>query len=331
MSVKRHFFSRLFIKRQIPPSLLIGYRVGAWHHMAMKLMNRLEVKTMKNLNRKTIITAIALAAAIVTIGAPVIKKTTRADSLVQIRAAVQQTDDATINSLKDLYDSSSAFLAIHSDELAPDVYIALDTARSQAYNSLQRESGYVEAMSGLRIQLSVAEASLEGRIADTNAAPAPVIGTAAANRLGIGTNWVSANTANTVATIYATNRNLPADMIRVRVLNNFVERLYSDIFGRPCDQAGRDRYVNDMINGTCTADDVVKSMFASSEFTSRNLSDETFMTVVYRAFLDREPDAQGLNNWVNQLRNGMTRSEIVDYFSTTENWAGICTFYGINK
>jgi len=288
-----------------------------------------EERKMKNITAITKLPAIALTAALAISALPFTALKSNA-ATVSPKAATQTISDANMNEFKNYYDSSSAFLAIHGDELADDVRIALDTARSQAYNALVSDSGYLEAMSGLRIQLSYAQASLAGTRADTNAAPAPVIGTAAANLAGIGTNNVSAATANRVATIYSTNRNLPASMIKTRLLNDFVERLYSYVFGRPCDQAGRDAYVNAMINGDMTANDVVNNMLNSSEFASRNLSDEAFMTVIYQALLDRTPDASGLNNWVNALKTGTSRASVISYFESTDNWNGLCTFYGIN-
>ena len=91
-------------------------------------------------------------------------------------------DDRTQQDFEDYYDYSSAFMSMHQSELPDDVRICLETARNSAYTALQNDSGIFEAMSNLRIQLSVAEAIYDGRQPDSNSAPLPVIGTAGYNR-----------------------------------------------------------------------------------------------------------------------------------------------------
>ena len=39
------------------------------------------------------------------------------------------------------------------------------------------------------------------------------------------------------------------------------------------------------------------------------------MTFVYRSVLDREPDAEGHRYWLEQMAVGMSRGELVIYFS----------------
>ena len=48
-------------------------------------------------------------------------------------------------------------------------------------------------------------------------------------------------------------------------------------------------------------------------------SDEEFVTSLYRAVLDREPDAGGLANWVNWLKRGQSREWVItQFFSSRE-------------
>ena len=163
-------------------------------------------------------------------------------------------DDRTQQDFEDYYDYSSAFMSMHQSELPNDVRICLETARNSAYTALKNDSGIFEAMSNLRIQLSVAEAIYDGRQPDSNSAPLPVIGTAGYNRA----NGINTRAATTVASIYSTNRNLPADMIRTAVLNNFVDRMYTQIIGRPCDIQGRDAWVKGLSDGSTKPADVTE-------------------------------------------------------------------------
>ena len=237
--------------------------------------------------------------------------------------------DSTYAAVADYYDSASAFLSMHYNEIPADVYVALDTARTNAYYALESKYGLDQALSGLRIQLEVAEATLAGIPSDTSRAPDYVSGTAAYNS----TNALplSQATADSVATIYSTNRNLPGQMIRVLVVNNFVDRLYMSIFGRNATNQEKAVWVNGIISGQYTANDIINSMLSSAEFTSRNLSTEQYVSVLYRTFLDRDPDPAGLANWANAINSGAsTRQQIADTFSSLDQWHSICAYYGID-
>ena len=277
----------------------------------------------------TKVTAIILSMAIAAAIFPAVAsaKTVHADTVT----VSSQVDDRTRQDLIEYYDAASAFLSLHYDELAPDVRIALETVRNAAYPVLgsDNESDVVQAMSNLRIQLCVAQASLNGTVADTNSAPAPVVGTAACNR--VNTYGAPADIANTVATVYSTNRNLPPQMLRTAVLNNFVERLYTTIYGRAADAQGRDYFVSQLTSGQLTATGVANSMINSSEFTSKYTTNEQYVAILYRALLGREPDTQGLTNWVNALNNGTSRQDVFNAFANVNTWGSICTIYGLSK
>ena len=287
---------------------------------------------MKNTNRLTKVTSIVLTAAMASVMLPVAKATLRADTT----AASQQTDymdDSSLREFTNYYESANAFLSIHFSELPDDVRYALDGARTNAHFALVNKSGRAAACSDLRVQLEVAQATLANRAVDTNRAPDLVMGTAGANAAGMGTQFVSVNTANTVASIYrtASDYNLPPQMARQQILGNFVDRIYMSILGRNCEASARDSIVNAMMDGTMTANDVVEQVLGSSEFTSKNLSDSAFVTVLYKAFTDRNPDAQGFNNWVNALGNGTTRAQVISSFESSNGWTGLCSYYGINN
>jgi len=274
---------------------------------------------MKTLRTK--ITSLILTAALAVALAPVAFETgsVRADSFDQ------QTYDTLVN----YYDSASAFLSMHYSEIPSDVYVALDTARSNAFFAIQSKTGIQQAYSDLRIQLEVAEDTYSGTPIDTNRAPVYVIGTAGYNASNIVP--VSANTAQAVANIYANNRNLPAQMIRVLVVDNYIDRLYISIFGRQPGSAEEAIWVQNIMVQNMTGTQIANGMLNSSEFTSRNLTNQQFVTVLYRTFLDREPDPTGLANWTNALNNGTSRQQLIDTFASLSQWGDICNYYGITK
>lgn len=242
--------------------------------------------------------------------------------------AAEVVPDQTKIDLTNLYDDSSAFLSMYGDELPADVFAALDCARSQAYPVIGTDSNdaYITAISNLRVQLEVAEAYMEGRPANTTVAPHHVMGTAAGNLNGV--NGVSATTANTVATIYATNRNLPANMIRAKIVESFVDRIYMNVLGRHVDS--NNALVAGILNDTIDPDDAAQSLLNSPEFVNRNISNTEFVKILYRVYLDREADTAGLNNWVNALNNGASRASLIDTFDDLQAWDNLCAFYGID-
>ena len=227
------------------------------------------------------------------------------------------------------YDNATAFLVLYGDVVPADVYAALDTARNNAYPVFENGDEYAFgiAISNLRMQLSVAEAALAGDPSIANGAPGPVMGTFDGINVGLGI--LTGDAATRVAATYSTIRNLPINMARERIIGEFVDRIYREVLGRPSEDAGRQYWVNGIVNGTIDPHDVVITMLNSQEFVGRNLNNEQYVTALYRAFLNRDPEPSGLNNWVNALNNGASRQDIARGFASSAEWGLICDYYGL--
>jgi hypothetical protein len=111
---------------------------------------------------------------------------------------------------------------------------------------------------------------------------------------------------------------------------NFVERLYIVCLNRTYDVTGRDAWTDQlMAGGSATA--VVQGFIGSPEFIGKNLSNEEFVTILYKVFFDRTPDAAGLNNWVSVLNSGTySRAQVVNGFAQSPEWASYCARYSLN-
>lgn len=243
--------------------------------------------------------------------------------------ANNRVSDQQYQNLCMYYDNATAFLVLYGDKIPADVYAALDTARNGAYPVFENGDEYAFgiAISDLRMQLSVAESVLCGNPGMANGAPGPVMGTFDGLNAGLGI--LRGDCAINVAATYASIRNLPIDMARDRITGEFVDRIYRDVLGRSIDDTGRDYWVNGIKNGTFTTDDVVLTILNSQEFVARNLNNEQYVTALYEAFLDRDPDTEGLNNWVNALNNGATRDDIARGFASSAEWDLVCDYYGL--
>ena len=112
-------------------------------------------------------------------------------------------------------------------------------------------------------------------------------------------------------------------------LQAFVTRFYQLCLGRQPDSAGLNTWVGDLISGTKTGADVAKGFIFSKEFTDKNYDNTTFVTILYRAFFDREPDPSGFNYWISRLNSGATRQSVVDGFVKSQEFIDLCAYYAI--
>lgn len=111
----------------------------------------------------------------------------------------------------------------------------------------------------------------------------------------------------------------------------FVSRLYTKALGRGYDVSGLNDWCNRICDGTWSVTDVATTgFFNSREFLNKNLSNEEYVKVLYRTFLDREYDAAGLSDWVNKLNTGaMSRNQVLKGFSYSREFANIMREYGL--
>ncbi|NRR32300.1 DUF4214 domain-containing protein [Oxalobacteraceae bacterium] len=102
-------------------------------------------------------------------------------------------------------------------------------------------------------------------------------------------------------------------------------RLYKATFDRAPDLPGLGFWINHMDHGM-TIEEVAGHFMNSDEFgrTYGSLSNEAFITQLYRNALHREPEAAGLAFHVNNLEHGMSRAiELVGFSESDENQAQV--------
>lgn len=111
----------------------------------------------------------------------------------------------------------------------------------------------------------------------------------------------------------------------------FVSRLYTKALGRNYDVNGLNDWCNRICDGKWSVTDVATTgFFNSQEFLNKNLSNEEYVKVLYRTFLDREYDAAGLADWVGKLNSGaMTRDQVLRGFSYSAEFSNMMKEYGL--
>lgn len=109
----------------------------------------------------------------------------------------------------------------------------------------------------------------------------------------------------------------------------FVTRLYRTTLNRNPDVDGLNYWVNAIRTKQRTPYDVAEQIIKSQEFRNHSYSNDEYVTILYRAFLDREPDASGKAYWMNRLATGSSREEILRNFAYSPEFKNLAADYGL--
>jgi len=112
-------------------------------------------------------------------------------------------------------------------------------------------------------------------------------------------------------------------------VEDFVTRFYLYVLSRQPDAPGLANWVDGLIDLTLSGADVGNGFVFSQEFINRNTSNGEFLTILYRAFFDREPDTPGYSYWLSQLNSGTSRQNVLDGFIYSTEFAALCNGYQI--
>jgi hypothetical protein len=106
-------------------------------------------------------------------------------------------------------------------------------------------------------------------------------------------------------------------------VSDFVERLYQQVLGRQADPAGLQAFVQ-QIETFGTVIPTVLAFFKSQEFLNQNLNNVQFLTVLYRTFLNRDPDPAGLASFLALLQTGCrTRDTLIAALSFSDEFKSL--------
>jgi peptidoglycan/xylan/chitin deacetylase (PgdA/CDA1 family) len=114
-------------------------------------------------------------------------------------------------------------------------------------------------------------------------------------------------------------------------VNAFVTRFYQQCLDRQPDPEGLSGWVNALLNRSITGATVASGFINSPEFINKNLSNDAFLLVMYKAFFDRPPDPQGYSDWMGQLTSGSSRQSVLAGFVNSTEFANLCAKYGIES
>ena len=124
------------------------------------------------------------------------------------------------------------------------------------------------------------------------------------------------------------NEEPPVDVEKVR---QFITRLYNVCLDREPDEAGLNYWIEKLVNERQTGSEIGRDFAFSDELKSKNYCNRCFVKQMYKAFMGREYDDEGLNYWVGELESGKTREEVFNGFIMSQEFGAICESYGIDR
>ena len=111
----------------------------------------------------------------------------------------------------------------------------------------------------------------------------------------------------------------------------FIKRLYSYSLNRNADEKGLEYWSLALTNLEKTGAECAQFFFESPEFANQKNSDDEFLLRLYMAFMDREPDEGGKKFWMDKLKGGTSRHEVLASFISSKEFTNICTEFGIER
>lgn len=103
----------------------------------------------------------------------------------------------------------------------------------------------------------------------------------------------------------------------------FVTRCYRVALGREPENEGLYFWCDNLARKRLSYREVAEGFVFSAELNSKNLNNEQFVKVLYRLYLDREAEPEGLKFWVNLLNEGKTRREVSEGFASSVEFTQI--------
>lgn len=147
-------------------------------------------------------------------------------------------------------------------------------------------------------------------------------------------------------------KNMPAKNLKIKAkwrektqeeyVTEFVKRFYSVVLERPqaeidADVEGIQYWVDRLITGVDDGSNVAYGFVYSQEFQKKKVSDEEYVIILYHSFFGRDPfdpnnlDVDGYNYWLNKLKNGTDRMDVLAGFTNSVEFQNLCDKYRIKR
>ena len=111
----------------------------------------------------------------------------------------------------------------------------------------------------------------------------------------------------------------------------FVSRCYTKIVERKAEVNGLNFWCDNILSASSAKDEAsntARSFFDSKEFLYKNASEEEFIKICYRTFLDREAESSGLKYWKKEMDN-KGKYHVLNGFASSTEFKNILAKYGL--
>lgn len=112
-------------------------------------------------------------------------------------------------------------------------------------------------------------------------------------------------------------------------LTMFVYRLYDKALGRKAEIAGLNYYCQEIKGRRVTPVQAAQNFIFSQEFINKKLDDAEYVKVLYRTFMGREYDQNGLSYHLERIKSGVTREDILFGFAYSPEFKNIIAGFGL--
>ena len=108
----------------------------------------------------------------------------------------------------------------------------------------------------------------------------------------------------------------------------FIGRCYRVILGREASTTELENWIGQVVNGTKTPDQIARGFLFSNEFKAKNVSSEELVRILYRVYMNRDADPEGLKTWTEKLDNGTSLKDLLDAFAKTNEFKKVVSEMG---
>ena len=111
----------------------------------------------------------------------------------------------------------------------------------------------------------------------------------------------------------------------------FATRLYTECLGREPEEGGLKYWSLGLTNCELSGSQAAHEFFYCQEFNDHNFDNKELITRMYKTFMGRNPDDEGLNYWLTNMNNGMTKDQVFNSFVQSQEFTEICASYAIDR
>ncbi len=111
----------------------------------------------------------------------------------------------------------------------------------------------------------------------------------------------------------------------------FATRLYTECLGRDPEEGGLKFWSLGLTNLELTGSAAAHEFFFCQEFNDHKFDNKELITRMYKTFMGREPDDNGMKFWLDSMDKGMTKQDVFDCFVKSPEFTQICKDYAIER